>query len=297
MEIKGRDLDEDSVSRVVTLCERFPLFLAIASVEMSNYRLEWIAEHQRAQAEFLVSGSVGTGPRFRSDIQKISADLLALSPQLYLQLVTLNALIVDVIRAAILYFPDRCPSELGHFKWRLDRKSINSESFERLWQLLVMPYLQTTFAKDPMIELKNHDYSYFARFSNPPVEEPPEHLKELLGSNLRGSSGPYVSTDLRKLLSEDLDVVDSAQDGGIQLADVLANAFRRACAGRLRRHGWRNMGRLMLRPEGANRSVRLIDLSTSDHPGAPREYWHVIQELNAKSSLPFVVDKTNQSLE
>jgi hypothetical protein len=66
--------------------------------------------------------------------------------------------------------------------------------------------------------------------------------------------------NLRKMLSERFSFGDSQHSAGLQLADIVVNAYRRAIVGNLGIAGWKRLGKLLLRFE--NRAAELIYIPT-----------------------------------
>ena len=56
---------------------------------------------------------------------------------------------------------------------------------------------------------------------------------------------------------------------GLQLVDILANAFTRAMNDRLRRDGWENLGRLMIR-ERHKLPARFVEIATANRETPPK---------------------------
>jgi len=57
----------------------------------------------------------------RRAVEKLSNQVIGLSPQLYVQLLCQVRLILLIVRCGILYFAHRFPKSLGKFRWRIDQ--------------------------------------------------------------------------------------------------------------------------------------------------------------------------------
>ena len=68
-------------------------------------------------------------------------------------------------------------------------------------------------------------------------------------------------TDANRLLSEQLQFVDSVGNPGIQLADMAASIVRRALDNRLQQPGWEDFGKLLVEPLRKDES-RFLSFST-----------------------------------
>ena len=133
---------------------------------------------------------------------------------------------------------------------------------------------------------KQFDYSAMDPFHNPDQEAPPPYLAV---GRPRGAKGPFLSSNLRPLI-EDLSFQDSRSSVGIQIADVLASAFCRACNGRLRERGWARLGGIMIKHAEDGQAVEYLSLSdTSMRPGrAP--YGNVVRRIE-DDARPFTVPR------
>ena len=103
-----------------------------------------------------------------------------------------------------------------------------------------MPHLQSKSLREPMGIFTEGDYSYFRRFD----AVPGEHLKPYAKDPSNNDA-----TDVRKILTEHFRF-SSEPEPGLEMADILTNATRRALTGRLEPDGWKNIPRLMIhRPD------------------------------------------------
>lgn len=105
--------------------------------------------------------------------------------------------------------------------------------------------LQSMFLREPFSALREGDYTDFdSEFLDAsqdwpehfPVERPPD-----------GARGRII--DLKKIMKGSMLFSDSRTSRGLQLADVLTNAYRRALMGKLQFAGWKDLPKLMLRGE------------------------------------------------
>lgn len=161
----------------------------------------------------------------RRGLQQLADDLRALPFQLYAQLVLQVLLFDDVIRRAPLYYAQRRPQVLSRFRWRLDRKDTTPTAYENVFRRLLPSLLQTASLNEPMIALsEGADYSYFKRFDFE-NGQPPEYLKDDYGIQINDGF------NLGLLLREDFELVDSATEDGVQVADLLAGGVRRLLRG------------------------------------------------------------------
>lgn len=183
-----------------------------------------ITEHQKDQVEKITEHKDKMCHKTaREGIQTLSEKVAALAPQLYIQLQCQVCLLDTVIRNGVLYFAQRQPKHLGRFRWRIDQKNTTRTEYEKSFVSLTPVFLQSSSLSKPMIMLMDADYSAFERFSYP-ANQRPTYLKDVYDIET-AEDGPV--TNLGMLIREDLDFVDSKQDQGVQVADLLASGIRR----------------------------------------------------------------------
>lgn len=198
----------------------------------------------------------------RESLQFLSDQVSSLSPQLYVQLQCQVMLISLVIRYGTLYFVSRYPKSLSRFRWRIDQKNSTQTEYETALLNVVPALLQSITLKDPMPMLRGADYSAFSRFEYATGTEP-TYLQEIYGID-QDSDAP--SLNIGFLMQEDLELVDSQDSWGVQIADLLAAGLRRTL--RLKFQNNRRaaflLGCLMTERENPNPPVFLLTLSTSN---------------------------------
>ncbi|MBD9360280.1 DUF3800 domain-containing protein [Methylomonas fluvii] len=183
-----------------------------------------ITDHQRGQVEKITEHKDKMHHETaREGIQTLSEKLAALAPQLYIQLQCQVCLLDTVVRNGVLYFAQRQPKHLGRFRWRIDQKNSSRTEYEKSFVSLTPAFLQTSSLSEPMIMLTDADYSAFDRFSYS-ASERPTYLKDAYGIKIH-ENGPV--TNIGMLIRKDIDFVDSKQDQGVQVADLLASGIRR----------------------------------------------------------------------
>ena len=127
----------------------------------------------------------------------------------------------------------------------IDGKDVTKTKYEAAWELIAGGLLQGRNLESPGIMAEEGDYSHFARFLI--LGKPwPAHLPAPTSRNL---SKPGAMTNLSMILYESLAFADSEKTIGLQLADIVTSAFRRAMMGRCQIHGYYNLGMLMRRVE------------------------------------------------
>lgn len=172
------------------------------------------------------------------------------------------------------------PPEAGAFKWVIDAKDITKTKYESAWELIAGGLIQSRCLESPGVMVEEGDYSHFKRFFMR-SQKWPAHLPP---PNSRNPSKPGMILNLSKILHESLRFADSQATPGLQLADIITNAFRRALMGRLQVVGYRRMGELMLR---LNKSACELHLfaSATKRPSLD-EYTEPHSIINSLSRLP-----------
>ena len=288
-ELKGSSLDEDQVSQIVTLLDRFDVILVPCLVDLGLHTEEDVTAHKYGQADGVTRKLTSDHhPNLVSEAKELADRILSLPDQLYLQAVTLTEAVSRMIQASTLRYSQSNPAELAAFRWRLDAKDEGQTEYEEVWSMTVMPLLQSKSIREPWIFLREGDYSSFRRFDVTP--EMTEHLIPLVGPD----ASPEEFSDVRRIMEEDSKFVNSWDEPGIRLADILANAIQRACNGRLRRRGWKNIGRLMVKDVRTQRSVMNITVSQRV-PTQPLPYADFFREANRKAKDPLLEDNTTSS--
>ena len=129
-----------------------------------------------------------------------------------------------MFRSTTLYYSQRVPATLGAFRWRIDEKNSARPLFEETMRYLAPPLLQSKSLRDPNIFVTEFDYSHFERSFGYRKGEVPNYLEEATGIEIKSAS------NLGKVLSDFL-FVRSHDVVGVQIADLLATAFRRVLRG------------------------------------------------------------------
>lgn len=162
----------------------------------------------------------------RQGLTDLSSQIRSLPVQLYTQLTCQLMLFHKVLTVATLYFVQRHPPALGHFRWRLDQKEKAPTAYENAFRKVLPAILQTMSLEEPMIMLEGANYSHFERFNYPKGNEP-TYLLDQYGVEIEG--GPV--TNIGQVVKEDFELVDSAGCAGVQVADLLSSGFRRILRG------------------------------------------------------------------
>jgi hypothetical protein len=206
-----------------------------------------------------------------------------MSLQLFVQFALLLELVSRLLRTITVHFSLHRPRELGAFHWKLDGKSSTRTESERLWQLLGGGLLQSEFLREPVAAIREGDYADFDAEFLHATQELPDHLP----SKGRGNRVNGDVVDLQKILNDSMVFADSRSSTGLQLADVLANTYRRALMGNLQFSGWKSLPLLMRRGASPATGMLYIALNGGNRL-APRELSQVLTYI--ESEARFMLD-------
>lgn len=238
-EVKGRLLSESHVSDVVSLLTRHQVLFEITAIDMGTQETADVVAHKTAQAARLTKHlTPAHHPNIHEGVRKLQTRLEQMSPQLYVQTTATFQLIQRVIQHGTLFYAQRIPKELGAFHWIIDGKDrARITDWEDWWSYVIRPFLQSMSLREPLVLLRESDYSYFQRFSTKMLD----HLKPHITEN----DGNDDATDINMLMTEGFRF-SSKPEPGLELVDILVNATRRAMMGSLAIEGWRRIPHLMI---------------------------------------------------
>jgi len=264
-EVKGRSLDEAHVATIIDLLRRNGALLEIVAVDANFQEPNDIAAHRQGRADGMTSGLTDA---HHENIRRFARDLAdrirALNDQLYLQSSAMFDLVWRTCEHSITYYAQRQPRELAAFYWTIDAKNKGgTTNWERLWADIVMPVLQTKSIHEPQTRMEGADYSHLKRFDTaiPDWLPRPDGDHELTAMNIR-------------LLLMEHFKYSSDNEPGLELADIVTNAARRALKGTLQNSGWRQLPTLMIHRQ-RDHYIQLIALHDR-RPANPPPYADVI---------------------
>jgi hypothetical protein len=275
-ERKGSSLSETEASAILGVAGSYNVVAEICAIDTGLQSEESIKAFQQAQAERMIAGLTPEhAPAWWSWSHNLRAATLKLPTQLFVQSMLTMTLLSNLLETATIFCALRMPRELARFRWRIDAKDRSITPYEKLWTETIMPMAQSKSMREPIITLSEGNYAHMERFSVA-REDAPQKLQEHM--ELTGRPGGF---DLRKIFQEDLQFVDSRNDVGVRLADVVASVFTRAVNGAIGEAGWRPLSRLMVRSaRGPIMVVRLDDDSASNSTPVVVPYGRVIRTLN-----------------
>lgn len=250
-EVKGRRLNEQQVAEVVTWLRRNQCIFEPMVIEMGRESASDIAERQLNTASALTDNLTDDHqPALKKRLNELKAQLEAMAMPLYVQAAVTFELLARIIREQPAYWIQRQPKEVLNYHWMVDGKAVQGiTAAEEWWDITKAGFLQSKLARAPMIAIEGYDLSAFeAKFKMPM----PAYLRETL------FPGREEGFDLKLLLEEHFSF-SAAADYGLELADILTNATRRALKGNLGAKGWRTIPDLLISRRG--QSLTMVSLS------------------------------------
>lgn len=261
-EVKGSKLEESDVNRIVEmLLDRNILFFNVG-IDMSINNDKIVQNHKFMQSKNITKNLTKDHHQtLVNQLEELKIKMERMPNQLYAQNVCLYTLVEEILRLATIYYSFNDPPALFKFCWRIDSKNKRKTQYEHVWSMTILPILQTMSLIEPFYRIIEGDYSYYERFD----EEYDEVPKHLVGIAKVKKGEKFPSVDIKKIMMEDIQFVDSNSCNGIQLADILVNATRRALRGNLKIQGWGKIGMLMPYNFMNKQAIKLI--SFTDYSG------------------------------
>ena len=288
IEPKGSQLDEKQVFQVVSVLNRYNVIVKACVIDMGLHSDAHILEHKQGQADAITTNLTPKHhPNLVRQLEEIRVRLKQLPNQLYVQSCVLTELVDSVIRVSTLYYCQRVPSTLSSFRWVIDAKGENISEYEDLWSTIVMPMIQSISLSNPMIFLEGGDYSSFDRKFDMTMHAPPEYLIPHIGHDK--AVEPFYCCNAKKIMTEYLAFESSEKNMGLQLADIVTNAIRRALHGNLQMDGWGDLGKLMVETEKGKNTLTMLLLHNDAVPKG-RPYGAIFQHFD-KQSKPMLNPK------
>lgn len=220
-ETKLKHLSEDQYMWFLRELAKLDGLAFAVAVDVGLHRRERIEHHRDMQAAKIVEHQdkmiYESG---RQALTNLKEQIRSLPAQLYTQLVCQVVLFQQIIASSTLYFAQRHPAALANFRWQLDQKARVPTQYEDAFHKILPALLQTGSFTEPMIRLKEADYSHFSKYVYQPGQVP-SYLKDTYGIEI--SSG----VDIGRIIRDNFRLVNSADTPGVQVADLLASGIRR----------------------------------------------------------------------
>jgi len=164
-EIKSSELTDDQATAVLQLLAEYDSVAMVTAHDKLQHPAEQLRAFQEGQAKGFTNRLT---PKHNANARRFATELrdewLALSLQLMAQLHMLIVTIEDIIRFVPNYYAQHRPRELGRWDWIIDPKDVRRTPYEKVWERVVCPILQTASLKAPFMRIEELDYSSLDRF-------------------------------------------------------------------------------------------------------------------------------------
>lgn len=221
-EIKLKNVSENNYfSFLNDLCNLGGLLFSVATDSKLNTD-SVIKKHRDIQADKIRTNAPAMiHDKGKQAVIDLSDEIQDLPPQLYTQLQCQVELVSDLLNRGVLYYVQRDPITLRRFKWRIDQKNPNKTRYEYAFEKVLCPLLQTKSFHEPMIFLKEANYSHMEPFfySQKTV---PKYIEDAYGKKLEGG------VNIGDIIRNDLEFSDSQANLAVQISDLLASGVRRS---------------------------------------------------------------------
>ena len=226
-EVKGRLLNEKQVSDVVTMLARNEVLFELTALYLGFHKESDIIAYKQKHTEGMLARVGLFREPDRQQIDWACHQISATSLPLYLQAITTFEVLHSIINRVPLYFAQRQPHELASFRWIIDGKEPNKvTNWEMWWSWYARGALANMSRRRPAPLLEGADYSFYDKFR-----------RKIDGETELATDVALLMADLR---------FSAAVEPGLELADIVVNATRRALVGSLGEAGWCGIPRLMI---------------------------------------------------
>ncbi|GHB56075.1 hypothetical protein GCM10008107_01050 [Psychrosphaera saromensis] len=251
-EVKLGKLKEADYFQFLENLACFNSILFATATDASLNSQEEVETHKLTQAKTIMANYPRMKFQGGKDAVTYQVDQITnLSNVLYMQLCCQIDLLHSIIERGIPFFIQRYPNSLKFFRWRVDEKN---NDFEDLLQKLGLDLLQTWSIDKPMARLDWCDYRPMNKFMYEKGDLPQYLIDEF--PELENAEG----YDIKKIVRDDIQFVDSKAYEGVQVVDLLVSGVRRCLKG-----GFENnqkasdlLGSLMVQQKGNKSPINLI---------------------------------------
>lgn len=251
-EVKLGKLKETDYFQFLENLARLNSILFATATDASLNLQEKVETHKLTQAEAIMVNYPRMKHQGGKDAVIYQADQIRnLSNVLYMQLTCQINLLHSVLDRGIPYFIQRYPNSLRFFRWRVDEKNSN---FEDLLKKLGLDLLQSWSIENPMYKLDWCDYRPMKKFMYEEGDMPQYLIDEF--PELKNAEG----FDIKKIIRDDIQFVDSKAHLGVQVVDLLVSGVRRCLKGQFEDNlkASELLGALMVKQEGNKPPINLI---------------------------------------
>lgn len=226
-ELKGGSLGASHLAILVEELYRRDGLLFATAIDMAREDDERLKDHKLKQGELITAFLT---PRHHAnlveEVKGLRRTLEGMPVQLYVQSVLMTELTAITVEEVALYFAQRRPQELGHFKWTIDAKDPRRVTTqERWWRDTLGPLQESRSRRTPMERVDDPEFDYRS------FDKAYEFEKMMWYPDK--PSERITGYDIRKILSSQIDFKDSRADILLQAIDILTNFLRRILIGRV----------------------------------------------------------------
>jgi hypothetical protein len=220
-EVKLGELTEIEYFQFLNELGKLNGILFTAATDMSLNKKEAVETHRNIQASRVVEHiEKMLHESMRVSLTTTSEGIRSLPANLYAQLIFQISLFHEVIVKSTLYYAQRIPQTLRDIRWRVDQKDIHITGYEKIFRRILPSILQSMSMEEPLMMLEGADYSHMSQYEYA-AGEFPKYLVETYG--LPAKDG----FNLQKMVAGNFKFVDSKEEIGVQVADLLVSGIRR----------------------------------------------------------------------
>lgn len=160
-EIKGSMLNEDDFKSLLKDLSYFDIVMEVAAVDLSHTNIVEIEKHKSIMSITHANSTTGraANSQFGRDV------FTSLSLPNYVQTLSTNSLLYNILEIAINYYAQRSPQTLGNFQWIFDAKDAREiTNYEKILVYVLKPLLQTSCYNKPLSSLEGANYSYMSKY-------------------------------------------------------------------------------------------------------------------------------------
>lgn len=252
-ELKSGSINSEQLTELVDILYQHQAVLFGVVMDVASETPQDLERHQKEQAEGITRHLTDEHqPTMIESCWKLRRTLEAMPRQLYVQCVAMTALVCDSLELTAMFFAQRLPRELAQFNWIIDAKNpLGSTTQEKWWKVTFGPIVESRSARHPfkLVDDAGFQYKHMNhRFRLAKKLWRPDGSRDVVGLNVRA------------MVTDNVEFVDSRSDILIQATDVLAGYVRRLCNGKEDLAVAHQLGRLQIaRRDGS--SVGFIALS------------------------------------
>jgi hypothetical protein len=219
-ELKGGLLRPAHLYKLVEVLFRHDALLHACAIDVSREDKIGVDRHKASQCERITKYLTSTQPmNFIRQIWELRHALERMPTQLYIQCVLMTELVASAIEETIPYFAQRRPRELAEFEWTIDAKDpCRVSPQEEWWRGIQGPFQEARTRREAMRFFRGPGFDY--RF----LDRKFSIQKEVwYPDRPRGMARGY---DIKKMVTERIEFVDSRSETLIQAVDILASFLR-----------------------------------------------------------------------